>query len=180
MRIGKGAVFGSLWITWPHQVRLGSRCRLEQNVYLKFDGLWQEGPSIIIGDDCFIGSNCEFNIRMRIMIGNECLIASGVRFIDGDHGAALGTPMRRQSGTVAEIGIEDDVWIGANAVILKGVTIGKGAIVGAGAVVTRSVPPLAIVVGIPAREIGRRGAGRRVFSEADRQLHRKQIPSSPA
>lgn len=125
-------------------------------MHFKFDGLWREGPSIIIGDDCFIGPNCEFNIRKRITVGNDCLIASGVRFIDGDHGTAVGTPMRLQPATEGEIRIQDDVWIGVNAVILKGVTIGQGAIIGAGAVVTRSVPSLTIVGGIPAREIRRR------------------------
>ena len=57
----------------------------------------------------------------------------------------------------AEVVIEDDVWIGSRATILAGVTVGRGAIVGAGAVVTRSVPPMAIVAGVPARVIGQRG-----------------------
>jgi acetyltransferase-like isoleucine patch superfamily enzyme len=52
--------------------------------------------------------------------------------------------------------IEDDVWIGLNAVILQGVTIGHGTIVGAGAVVNKSIPPWSVAVGVPARVIGRR------------------------
>jgi acetyltransferase-like isoleucine patch superfamily enzyme len=52
--------------------------------------------------------------------------------------------------------IEDDVWIGSNAVIMPGVTIGRGAVVGAGSIVTSDVAPLAIVVGVPAREIRKR------------------------
>ena len=51
--------------------------------------------------------------------------------------------------------IEDDVWVGAQSVILKGVTIGRGAIIGAASVVTRDVPPYAIVAGVPARVIRR-------------------------
>jgi acetyltransferase-like isoleucine patch superfamily enzyme len=64
--------------------------------------------------------------------------------------------MNKQEGFEAPITIEDDVWIGVNAVILKGVTIGKGAIIGAGAVVTKFVPPYEIWGGIPAKKIGQR------------------------
>jgi galactoside O-acetyltransferase len=55
----------------------------------------------------------------------------------------------------APIEIEDDVWIGAGAIVLPGVTVGRGAVIGAGAVVTRSVEALSIVAGVPAREIGK-------------------------
>ena len=54
--------------------------------------------------------------------------------------------------------IEDDCWIGANAVILGGVHIGKGAIIGAGAVVTKDIPSMAIAVGVPAKVLKYRGA----------------------
>jgi len=57
---------------------------------------------------------------------------------------------------VADVTIEDDVWIGAGVVILPGVTISKGAVVGANAVVTKNVAPYTIVAGVPAKEIGRR------------------------
>jgi acetyltransferase-like isoleucine patch superfamily enzyme len=61
--------------------------------------------------------------------------------------------MDGKGGRFAEVIIGNDVWIGANAVILKGVTIGDGAVVGAGAVVTSDVPPGAVVAGNPAKVI---------------------------
>ena len=62
---------------------------MEDDIFFKFDGIWQPGPSIIVGDGVFIGRGCEFNIRQRIDIGNDSLIASGCKFIDRDHGIAL-------------------------------------------------------------------------------------------
>lgn len=150
MRIGRGTSFTSLHVTWPHQVNIGENCRLEHDIYFHFDGIYSPGPSIRIDNDCFIGSACEFNISRQIVIGNDCLIASGCRFVDHNHGTEVGTLMRVQKGNAAPIEIGDDVWIGADAIILAGVTIGAGAIIAAGAVVTRSVPPNAIMAGVPA------------------------------
>ena len=64
--------------------------------------------------------------------------------------------MRRGYGRCEPIEIADNVWIGANAVILRGVTIGQGAVVAAGAVVTKKIPPNEIWGGLPARKIGER------------------------
>ncbi|WP_433956069.1 acyltransferase [Janibacter indicus] len=64
--------------------------------------------------------------------------------------------MRRQPHVTAPIHVEDDVWVGAGAIVLKGVTIGTGAVVAAGSVVTKSVDEYAIVAGVPARVIGSR------------------------
>jgi len=153
MKIGAGSAFTSLHVTWPHQVSLGRGCRIEHGVYFHYDGIYSPGPCIVIGDDCFIGSGSEFNISKRIVVGNECLIASGCRFVDHNHGMEMGTLIGKQEGRADVIVIEDDVWIGANAVILEGVTIGTGAVVGAGAVVTHSVPAYAIVGGVPAKFI---------------------------
>jgi acetyltransferase-like isoleucine patch superfamily enzyme len=65
-------------------------------------------------------------------------------------------PINDQPVVIDPVIIEDDVWIGLNAVILQGVTIGRGSIVGAGAVVNRSIPPWSVAVGVPARVVGRR------------------------
>ncbi len=62
-----------------------------------------------------------------------------------------------QGHDIADINIENDVWIGANAVILGGVHIGRGAVVGASAAVTKDVPSMAVVVGVPAQVIKFRG-----------------------
>ena len=92
------------------------------------------------------------------MIGPHALIGSGCRFVDHDHGfASRAVPMARQAtGSEAAITLEEDVWIGAEAVILKGVTIGRGAIIAAGSVVTKSVGAFEIWGGLPARKIGMR------------------------
>ncbi len=97
-------------------------------------------------------------MRRRIEIGADCLIASGCKFIDHDHGSARrDTPMREQSeGAEAEIILGEDVWLGVNVVILKGVHIGRGAIVGAGAVVTQTIREFEIWGGVPARKLGER------------------------
>jgi len=127
---------------------------LEPDIYFKFDGIWSPGPSIIIGDGVFIGRGCEFNIRKSIRLGNHCLIGSGAKFIDHDHGIQLGQLISRQAGPEAPIVIGADAWIGDNVIILKGVTIGDGAVVGAGAVVTKNIAPLEIWAGVPAKRIG--------------------------
>lgn len=156
MQMGQGTSCFRMQVSWPHQVRVGERCKLESGIYFKFDGIWKPGPSIVIGDRCFVGQNCEFNIRKGIRIGDDCLIASGSRFVDHDHGIGMGVPMRQQPGTEAAIALGKDVWIGANVVVLKGVVVGDGAIVAAGSVVTKEVAPYAIVAGIPARQISSR------------------------
>lgn len=143
-------------ITWPHKLSVGMHNRIEHHVFFKHDGPYSKEKSIIIGNNVFIGSYCEFNIRKRIVIKDNSLIASGCRFIDHDHGIEKKELMRTQQGPEFEIIVEEDVWIGANVVVLKGVHIAKGAIVAAGAVVTKSIPSYEIWGGVPAKKIGER------------------------
>jgi galactoside O-acetyltransferase len=67
----------------------------------------------------------------------------------------------------APVEVDDDVWLGAGAVVLPGVHIGRGAVVGAGAVVTRDVPPFSIVAGVPARVVRMLGNAPRVLGTAE-------------
>ncbi len=153
MKVGTGTILPQIYITWPHQVNLGRNCKLEHGIFFKFDGPWQKGPSIVIGNDVFIGQGCEFNIKKNIEIGNDCLIASGCKFIDHDHGIDQSDLMRLQLCPEAAIKIGNNCWLGYNVIILKGVTIGDGSIIAAGAVVSKSVPTNEIWGGVPAKSI---------------------------
>lgn len=112
------------------------------------------GASLKIGDDVGV-SGCTIAAASSVTIGNRVLIGSGAVIYDTD-AHAIDPAERRANvrGKSAPIVIEDDVFIGARALVLKGVTIGRGSVVGAGAVVTKSVPPYSIVVGNPARIVG--------------------------
>jgi acetyltransferase-like isoleucine patch superfamily enzyme len=144
-------------ISWPHNIKIGSNCTLEKDIFFKIDGPYNEGIKINIGKDCFIGKSCEFNITKSIIIKNSCLIASGCKFIDHDHGFAdLTKYINLQRGSISEIVIDDNVWLGFNVIILKGVKIGYGAIVAAGSVVNKNIPANEIWGGIPAKKISNR------------------------
>jgi acetyltransferase-like isoleucine patch superfamily enzyme len=161
VHVGNRTILPKIYINWPHQVSLGSRCLIEPGVVFKFDGICQPGPSLIFGDEVFIGTLCEFNIRQGIEVGSNCLIASGCKFIDYDHGHATRLiPIGKQlNGATSKILISEDVWIGANVIVLKGVTIGKGAVIAAGTVLTKSVGPFEIWAGVPGRKIRDRPRG---------------------
>lgn len=156
LHVGYGTNLPFVRVTWPHQVSIGRECTLETDIFFKYDGIWSQGPSIIIGDGVFVGRGCEFNIRKSFRMGNHCLIGSGTKFVDHDHGIRLGQLIGHQDGPEASIVIGSDVWIGDNSVILKGVTIGDGAVIGAGAIVTKCISPSEIWAGVPARKIGER------------------------
>ena len=156
MAVGPSVRLGKLVVTWPHKISLGARCSLEDGIYFNAAGGYSAGQTILIGMGTFIGNHCEFNAIESIRVGENCLIASGSRFIDHNHGTDLSTPMKLQREVSAPILLGSDVWIGANCVVLKGVVIGEGAIVAAGSVVTKSVDPYTIVGGAPARFIRNR------------------------
>jgi len=112
------------------------------------------GCLIRIGDDVGL-SGCTITAIKKIIIGSEVLVGSGVIIADND-AHSINPERRRYSKEITSepVIIKDNVFIGARAMILKGVTVGTGAVVGAGSVVTRDVPDYAIVAGNPARVLG--------------------------
>lgn len=111
---------------------------------------------ITVGDNVSLNKNVMINARGggKISIGNNCLIAPNVVIRSNNHVIDdIAVPIKEQGATEGYIILEDDVWIGSNAVILPNVRIGKGAVIGAGAVVTKDIEPYAIAVGVPAKKI---------------------------
>lgn len=155
MELGKNVSLKNAKVTWAHKVKIGNDCTLEHNIYFKYDGPYSEGKSIIVGNNCFIGANVEFNICKKLEIGNNVLIASGTKIVDHNHGIEKGSYINIQPAKdVNGILIEEDVWIGFNSVILPGSKIRKGAILAAQSVLNKEMGEYEIWAGVPAKKIG--------------------------
>lgn len=111
-----------------------------------------ENSFLEIGDKTYVNHDSEIRCRSHISIGNNCAIAYGVLIQDSDYHTIYSEKGESQQQTKPVI-IGNNVWIGANTIVLKGVSIGDGAIVAAGSVVTKEVPPGTMVAGNPARVI---------------------------
>lgn len=107
---------------------------------------------VIIGDHTRIGLHN--TIIGPVEIGNHVNLAQGITVTALNHNFSdTSKRIDEQGVSTNPVTIEDDVWVGANAVILPGVTIGEHCVVAAGAVVTKDVPPHSLVAGVPAKVI---------------------------
>ena len=106
------------------------------------------GRNITLGERVFINSGCKFQDQGGVIIGDDCLIGHNTVIATLNHDLM---PSRRADMHPAAVVIGRNVWIGSNATILPGVTIGDNAVVAAASVVTKDVPANSIVVGSPAR-----------------------------
>lgn len=118
------------------------------NVYIIFSNLLTVGNRVAINVGTYIDAGGGIKIGSNVLIGPNCVISSREHSFE-----LINAPMADQPIRYRGINIESNVWIGANASIIGGVTLGEGCIVGAGAVVTKNVPPFAIVGGVPAKII---------------------------
>lgn len=145
-------------------VVIGNNTSIDRNLWLHCGGTLEDHAHgfFEIGEDSFIGCNAVLGAGGGIRIGSHVRIGQCVNIHAENHCVADSTRLIREQGVSYQgVVIEDDVWIGSKATVLDGVTIGQGAVIGAGAVVTRSIPPYAIAVGVPARVIGARGEDKR-------------------
>ena len=110
------------------------------------------GKNITIGKNIFFNTGCTFQDRGGIVIGDGTQIGQNVVLCTLNHGIA---PEKRHITYPSPIVLGKNVWIGANATVLPGVTVGENAIIAAGAVVTKNVPVNCIVAGVPAKVIKR-------------------------
>ena len=145
-------ITGGSYLRQAKLKRLGKGVKISPTVIFKYPEMIQ------IGDHSFINHLCSVwaSPAGPITIGNNVLLGPCVSIFSSNHGIARGELIRNQPGQDAPIRIGNDVWLGANAVVTAGVSIGDGAVVGAGAVVTTDLPPMSICAGVPARVISYR------------------------
>ncbi len=108
-------------------------------------------PLITVGNNFYLNAGC--HLLGEIVFGNDVMIGPKTVIWGRDHGVKKDELMRNQQHQYGKISIGDDVWIGANCTILKGISIGNGVVIGAGSVVVKDIPENAICVGNPARVV---------------------------
>ncbi|ROS73338.1 sugar O-acetyltransferase [Cellulomonas sp. PhB143] len=130
------------------------------------EGVWVEPPlhvaygaNVTVGDDVYVNTNLTLVDDVGVTLGDRVMVAPNVTITTTGH--PVHPDLRRGGGQFsAPVVVEDDVWLGAGAVLLPGVTVGRGSVVAAGSVVTADVPPGVVVAGVPARVL-------RVVTDAD-------------
>lgn len=137
---------------------MGNNISIHRNTIIECTGVIRElGEGLVVGNNVGFAENCFIQVRGNVTIGSNVMFGPGVSVFSENHGFLnLDIPMIDQPSSRKDVVIEDDVWLGANSIILYGVTIGKGSIIAAGAVVSKDVPPFSVAAGVPARIIGSR------------------------
>jgi acetyltransferase-like isoleucine patch superfamily enzyme len=177
-RVGRGC-FIEKDVRWqvPRRIALGRRVMIGEGSFLDAhsstghivldDDVWlsrgcyvitDQNAEVRVGPQTYLGHRSLLYGHSGISIGRDVLIANDVQLICGNHTFdRRDVPIRAQPPKGQPIVIEDDVWLGASAIVLGGVTVGKGSVVGAGSIVTHSLPPYSIARGAPAAVVGVRG-----------------------
>lgn len=137
-------------------ITVGDCCRVMRGAYIcSFVSNAVAGEGITLGPRCWVGINAVLaSGRGGLTLGENVLVGPGAILVTGDHDfrrADLASLDQEYLGRPIAVG--DNVWIGAGAVVLGGVSIGERAVIAAGAVVTRDVPPGTVVGGVPARTL---------------------------
>lgn len=138
-------------------ITIGARTLIDAFVKIKPAG---GSGDVVVGADCAINSGTVIYTGNGIWIGEAVLIAANCTLAPTNHEFGDRARRIRDQGFQPSRGgivIEDDVWLGANVVVLDGAVIGKGAVIAAGSVVRGAVEPYAIYAGAPAKRVGTRG-----------------------
>ncbi|HBX22988.1 MAG TPA: acyltransferase [Desulfotomaculum sp.] len=140
-------------VTWRRKMNYKKNIRVHSTASIR------NPQNIYVGENSHINHNCCIwcGKESRIILGDNLLMGPGVKMFSTNHGVYSDNPMTFQNMVEADIVIGNDCWIGANTVILKGVTIPDGCAVAAGSVVSKPLAkPYTIYGGIPAKPISKR------------------------
>ncbi len=149
----------------------GSNVYISKNCVFTYD-------NVALGNNVYIGRNCIFQSSYgKIKIGNHVMFGPGVNIHGGNHkikeiGCLLDAVSAKREGDDGVVEIEDDCWIGSNAIILSNVKIGRGSVIGGGSIVTKDIPPYSIYTGAPGRKIRSR------FSDEELKVHLSAMKES--
>lgn len=145
------------WVQGKGRLELGDDVTIDGQCYFTFAARYSDNPTLMVGDRTMIGHGCGFVVARQVSIGCDCMLGMGVSIFDSSGHPV--DPVKRLAGLpmdpeeVKPVTIGDNVWIGAQATIFPGVTIGNGAVVAARAVVVSNVAPNTLVAGYPARRL---------------------------
>lgn len=169
----------SLWVQIKRRIFVSANVKIGANFHIGLLSWMSASEELVIGDDVLIGKFC--TIQCNGSIGDGTMIANNVGIVGRlDHDFnQIGTLLRhaRHVSTNSKLSMDprnwidigSDVWIGYGSKIVSGVKIGRGAVIGAGSVIARNIRPYEIVVGNPARTVGRR------FTDEEIVLHEAKI-----
>lgn len=182
-RIGRGCEFSGK-VTIGHDVRIDNDVRIGGAVNIGRGAFIQRGVSIAgnidigentvvgvytilatsphgrlsIGNDVLVNSFSNLGANTSVVIKDHCIFASYVQITDATHGYDEPGELTKHAETTAEpVVVEKNVWLGSAVMIMKGVTVGEGSVIGAKSLVNKSIPPMSIAFGIPAKVSKKRG-----------------------
>jgi maltose O-acetyltransferase len=140
----------------PWDIVIDDSVALDDEVVLLTTGARKASPRLHIGKGTYVNRFTMFDASDSIQIGARCMIGPFCYITDHDHGFDKERPISDQPLVEAPVKVGNNVWIGAHAIILKGVNIGDDAVIAAGAVVRANVEHGQRVAGVPARVLARR------------------------
>jgi len=153
--IGRNSKIYNARIINPANVTIGDYSQLDDFVFI------HAGGPINIGDYVHIATQVAIVGKGGATLEDRCTLSAGAKLITSSaychgYGASACVPLEYRKAIVGHIYIREDAWIGANAVVMPGITVGEGAVLGAGGVATKDLEPWTIYVGIPAEPIKKR------------------------
>jgi acetyltransferase-like isoleucine patch superfamily enzyme len=147
-QLGSARVIGRVKVRNGGRMAIGNRVLFEGTSVPVELAAW--GAELSIGDGCYINYGTNISACAGVSIGQNVAIGQYSIIMDDDYHSAAG---HRMAGKQAPIVIEDEAWLGARVIVLRGARIGRGAVIGANSVVTGEIPAHSVAVGSPARVV---------------------------